>query len=141
MFKNCTQNLTFICAKCKLNKYVTNMDTLKTLHSRSHAEVFCRWLHQTDTYYSYSCSTNTHIMLLTHSWGPSTLHFYGLSSVMKNARIQKPDRSHLALYLLTAWLWDFLNMPVFPSKNVSHNTYHSHKETYKNKKKGIHVKY
>lgn len=112
MFKKCTQNLTFICTKYKWDKYATNMDTLKTLHYQS-GEMCCRWSTRLD--YSYYCSVNTDIMHLTHIWGPNTLHFYGLSSIMKSTQIWKPDRSQLALHLLTVWLWYFLNIS-FPIK-------------------------
>lgn len=69
--------------------------------------MYCRWPTRLD--YSHYCSVNTDIMHLTSIWGPNTLHFYGLSSITKSAQIWKQDRSHLALHLLTVWLWYFLS--------------------------------
>lgn len=106
MFKICTQSLTFIFEKYNIYifyiycKYVTNTDTLKTL-----------WCHsQQKCYVGDPSDRITHAILwtLTSYIG----HFYRLSSIVKTAKIWKPDRSCLDLHLLTMWLWYFLGLSV-----------------------------
>lgn len=89
------------------DKHVTNIDTLKTL-----------WCHsQQNCYVGDPSDRITHIIVLwtltSYIW-----HFYRLSSIVKSAKIWKPDRSCLDLHLLTMWLWysSGLSVPIKKEK-------------------------